>query len=127
MRHARIASRRPAVAALASRGAWLALVVVSAVAWYVTGRGLAFRLGLPDVAAGLGLACAVLVVATLIAWARADGEARSLAVLRCPACRGQLATRHEHTVASMPGRQIWSCAACGFGKIVPLTCDACAA
>ncbi|MCC6238378.1 MAG: hypothetical protein IT299_12530 [Dehalococcoidia bacterium] len=131
MRRARLTSLLPLVlpvaGSLASSAAWLVLVVVSALGWYVTGRGLAFRLGIPDFASGAGLACAVIVVATLITWARGDAEARALASLRCPACRGRLATRHEHAVASMPGRQLWSCAACGFGKIVPLTCDACAA
>lgn len=127
MRPARISSLRSVAEHLAPSAAWLALVVVSALGWYATGRGVAFRLGAPDLAGGVGLVCAVVVVATLVAWARADAEARALAALRCPACRGHLDTRHEHAVASMAGRQLWSCSACGFGKMVPLTCEACAA
>ncbi len=127
MRLARVTSLRPLAEHVATSAAWLALVVVSALGWYATGRGLAFRLGAPDLATGVGLLCAAIVVATLFAWARGDAEARSLAALRCPACRGRLESRHEHAVASMPGRQLWSCSACGFGKIAPLTCPGCAA
>ena len=101
--------------------------MVSALGWYATGRGLAFRLGMADFAVGVGLVCAAIVVATLVTWARVDAETRALAALRCPACRSRLETRHEHAVASMPGRQLWSCSSCGFGKIEALTCDACAA
>ncbi len=127
LRFVRLFPFRAPVEGLASNAAWGALVVVSAFGWYATGRGLAFRLGMPDFASGVGLVSAVVVVATLLSWARSDAEVRALAALRCPTCRGHLDARHEHAVSSMTGRQIWTCSACGFGKIAPLTCDGCAA
>lgn len=106
---------------------WGALMLVSALGWYATGRGLAFRLGLGEVATGIGGVAAAIVVVTLLRWARGDLEGHALAVLRCPACSQPLESRHEHATGSMPGRQLWSCAACGFGRIAPLTCEGCAA
>lgn len=105
---------------------WGALMLVSAVGWYATGRGLAFRVGLGEVATGLGGVTAAIAVLTLIRWSRGDTEGRALAALRCPACSAPLASRHEHAIGSMPGRQVWSCATCGFGRIAPLTCEGCA-
>jgi hypothetical protein len=112
---------------LVSALAWSVLVLVSAYAWYLTGQGLAFRLGLGEAAGGLGVASGAAVALTLVRWARGDAEGRALADLRCPSCSAALETRHEHAQASMGGRQLWSCAACGFEKMAPLTCEGCAA
>lgn len=106
---------------------WGALVLVSALAWFETGRGLAFRLGLAGAEAGIGLAIAAVVALTLMRWARSDAEARALAALECPVCHAPLATRHEHGSRALGGRQLWSCANCGLERIRRLTCAGCAA
>ncbi len=106
---------------------WLALVLVSTLAWFETGRGLAFRLGLDGAEAGVGVALAAVVALTLVRWARSDAEARALAGLECPVCRAPLVTHHEHGTRTLAGRQIWSCANCGLERIARLTCAACAA
>lgn len=106
---------------------WGALVLVSALAWFQTGRGLAFRLGLDGAEAGVGVALAAVVTLTLVRWARADAEARALAALECPACRARLATRHEHATRVLGGRQLWSCSNCGLERMARLTCTGCAA
>jgi hypothetical protein len=103
------------------------LILASSYGWYQTGRGLAFRVGLGEVATGIGVAAAVIVAITLVRWARGDAEGRALAALRCPNCAQRLDSRHEHATGSMPGRQLWSCATCGFGRMAPLTCEGCAA
>ena len=106
---------------------WGALVLVSALAWFETGRGLAFRLGLDGAEAGVGVALAAVVTLTLVRWARGDAEARALAALECPRCRSALVTRHEHGSRAIPGRQLWTCASCGLERITRLTCAGCAA
>ncbi len=106
---------------------WALLVVVSAAGWFWTGQGLAVRFGLGEAATGIGGVVAAIAIVTLVRWARGDVESEALATLRCPSCGRPLETRHEHTAGSMPGRQLWSCAACGFGRIAPLTCEGCAA
>ena len=111
----------------AGRLAWVALVLVSALAWFETGRGLAFRLGLTGAEAGIGLALAAVVSLTLVRWARSDAESRALAALECPACHAPLATRHEHGTGRVGGRQVWSCGSCGLERIARLTCAGCAA
>jgi hypothetical protein len=106
---------------------WAALVLVSALAWFETGRGLAFRLGLDGAEAGVGVAVAGVVTLTLVRWAWSDAEAHALAALECPRCRAALATHHEHGTRAVPGRQLWSCAGCGFERMTRLTCNGCAA
>ena len=106
---------------------WTLLIGVSALAWFQTGRGLAFRLGLGGAESGVGIALAAVVALTLIRWARSDVEARSLAALRCPACRATLSTRHEHGTRTFAGRQMWTCSNCGLERIARLTCEGCAA
>jgi hypothetical protein len=106
---------------------WGALVLVSALAWFQAGRGLAFRLGLDGAEAGVGVALAAAVALTLVRWARGDVEARALAALECPTCHGSLTTRHEHATGAGGGRQFWSCANCGLERTAGLTCPACAA
>jgi hypothetical protein len=106
---------------------WGLLIGVSALAWFETGRGLAFRLGLEGAETGAGIALAAVVAVTLLRWARGDAEARSLAALRCPACRSLLETRHEHRSQAHAGRQSWRCTACGLEQVRELTCEGCAA
>ena len=106
---------------------WGALVLVSALAWFQAGRGLAFRLGLDGAEAGVGVALAAAVALTLVRWARGDVEARALAALECPTCHAALTTRHEHATSAAGGRQFWSCANCGLERVAGLTCAACAA
>ncbi|MFN8640013.1 MAG: hypothetical protein U0360_11355 [Dehalococcoidia bacterium] len=118
--------RRPLLEG-ASWAGWALFIALAAFAWYLTGRGLAFRLGLGDAASGVGSVVALLVAVTLVRWSRGDAESDALASLRCPACGLPVETRHEHASGTMPGRQLWSCAACGFATIAPLTCEGCAA
>lgn len=106
---------------------WGALILISALVWFDTGRGLASRLGLDGAEAGIGLAVAAVVTLTLVRWACGDAEARSLAALECPRCRAGLVTRHEHGSKALPGRQLWSCDRCGLERITRLTCSGCAA
>ncbi len=113
--------------ALLGASAWALLMLIAGAGWFQTGRGLAFRFGLGEVAPGIGALVAVIVVLTLVRWARGDVESRALATLQCPSCREPLETRHEHAAGSMPGRQLWTCVACGFGSMAPLTCEGCAA
>lgn len=106
---------------------WALLIAGSTFAWYLTGRGLAFRFGLGDAASGVGAVVAILVAVSLVRWSRGDVEGDALAALRCPTCAHPLETRHEHATGTMPGRQLWSCRSCGFGTLAPLTCEGCAA
>ncbi len=108
-------------------GGWALLVVIAGAGWFQTGRGLAFRLGIGEAATGVGAIVAVIVVVTMLRWAGGDAERHALATLRCPSCGERLDTRHEHATGSMPGRQVWTCTACGFGSVAPLTCEGCAA
>ena len=110
----------------ASLAGWTVLVLLSSAAWYLTGRGLAFRLGLGELSVGVGIAFAAIVALTLLRWAGGDAIEDALAAGRCPSCRLHIESRHEHASGSMPGREIWACD-CGFGRIAPLTCARCAA
>ncbi len=106
---------------------WALLIAVAALAWFLTARGLAFRLGLDDAANGVGAVVAILVAVSLVRWSRSAVEGDALAALHCPSCGQPLETRHEHATGSMPGRQLWTCHSCGFGTLAPLTCEGCAA
>lgn len=95
---------------------WTALAAVSALGWFATGRGLAFRAGFEDAAAGLGFALAATVVVTLWRWERQDFLRSSLERLECPSC-GSRAEATEVGAAGTRRLRTWACAACGWSTL----------
>ncbi len=109
---------------------WIALALVSAAGWFVTGTRLMRLAGLESASPALGAMVAAIVVIVMWRWARQDRLDRDLIALVCPRCAERLAVTHDHARsdgALARGLTQWRCDACGYDHSRPLTCERCAA
>lgn len=105
----------------------IALALGVAVAWYLGGTHIAYRLGAGDASAALGAAAAFGTALFVWRGALADDAERARRIGACPRCGESLTRTHEHAAAGAlaAGMLLLECASCGYRHTSPLTCEAC--
>jgi hypothetical protein len=109
--------------------AWIALAVIGAGGWFVTGTRLMRLAGLESASPAVGALLAAAVVIAMWRWAREDRIDRQLAALTCPRCAERMIVTHDHARSGAldGGLTQWRCVACDYEHSRALTCERCAA
>ena len=105
---------------------WLLVTAFAAAAWFLAAFRVMQRWGAEEAAAAGGLLVALAVATALWRWAERDRVRGALDAGRCPRCASAIAPEHEHARAGGGGGlRLWECAACGYRRGEPLTCERC--